>query len=350
MLPKARGVTGLKNDAGLRDFTFTLAAGQSFAPEVKGLALFIDQGPTTSGVLGLRLAEDDPEFEVKVGHYMHGRKFVRLFFRNKSAAPVTVHVLVTENPEFLALQPGGGSGAGLSDATLWDSLAHGNYRFYPFSSVPTLLHSSGGGSTALTGPELAIDSGAGAFKDRWVGERDPLNLLDENQSVPTAWNRQHRHRCLVMLQQMIGGTVDSWIGIGLGAYNVVPPYPVGVSAAVVNCALLYANGGTNTWELYVGRQAAKSAKLTLAGVGIPTFNAFQTYALEVRYFPGSRVEAYVDGVLGATQSDLTVLPDPAFFMDPIASLFVTTGNNAGADSTGSYMADMAAMFGFPGLV
>ncbi len=277
-----------------RAIPFTLAAGASAYFDCDSDSLYVSEGPTTPGELYFQLDDDGPELTFAQGAYARLWRFRRLRLRNASALAFSGVLMLSHDPDFFVMQPGGGSGGGGTLSDVAEGLGLVSARFYPFS-VLLPAAGSGGSTSVLRHPVGELDTGAVFAASKFRQTVEEFNGRQMWTDGATAfWGRRQRVRARVLVYTSTNGGDDDSIAavqLGLAAAHPLALQTIVRLSLVLNAAAAY------FFRLTVSNGVA-STSADLTGVAVPALN--RGYLLEIDFRPGQDVRAYVDGVLGAT--------------------------------------------------
>lgn len=218
-------------------------------------------------------------------------------------------------------------------------------RFYPFAALlnptPSVV---GPGVVQLFPPVLSMQSGVGANLTNEVAEDfsgfDPFNTgIGQNHGT-----RPLIVQCIVRNDFGVLGVLDQYMGLGYGSPQAGYPVPNPPNEAYIHVRF---NFPLNRWELVCAVAAGGITVQVMTGVPLVTLAA-PSHRLMIEFVPGQRVQGYVDGILGASQTNPILIPDfnagaPTYG----ASCFVSSGGGALNQIQASFCSLSVQCFGFP---
>jgi hypothetical protein len=278
-----------------RAIPYNLGPGAELVQDCDADRLYLNSGPDTPGELFVSLDDTTAEVTLTTGFFAVLWRFRRLKLVNRGAAALSGVLFVSADPNFFVIDAGsGGGGGGGASSDIGLELRHESARFYPFSVIPPAA-GSGGSTSVLQNPVVEVDTGAvvAASKTRQCVEQFNARQM-WNTGGLTFWDRRQRVRCRVLPYTVLnGGDADASAGIQIGlALN----HPLTVQDFIrLSMAFDSINGFFYRLQVSDG---VGMTDVALTGVGAPAVGT--AHELEFEFVPGDRVDAFVDGILGAT--------------------------------------------------
>jgi len=204
-------------------------------------------------------------------------------------------------------------------------------RVYPFSVMPTTERIDAQMHAVLEPPGLILGTvtpAANKIAEVRIEENLTYNFLT-GPSGEFWYQYATEIACTIGPQFPTQGSTTMFAGIEIGTFGQSPPFPSAPGVAVVQ---LRWNYGNTRWELVSAAGDGSAAQVAIL-TGSGTFTGpGATGRARLLYDPVNRkVQAYMNGVLGAEITDITKLPQFANMATPFfCGAFATSGVSAGA--------------------
>lgn len=198
----------------------------------------------------------------------------------------------------------------ITDPTFAGELRRRFLRTYPFDALLPNGVVSAGGTSVVTAPVVALDTGAstGTARMREMVENAQTSLAFRRGSE-TLWGVPWRVSAVCIVNGVLSADGTGYVGIELGSYGVAA-IPTGVHAQNVLQLVWHDNGGgLTTIQLRVQRGDSATAT-TVLDVVTGSNPLARANRFELEYMPFEYVIAFVNGLEVGRVTNPSLLPVP----------------------------------------
>lgn len=212
-------------------------------------------------------------------------------------------------------------------------------RIYPFSTAPVVERNSGGFTTQTVEPPALILEATTQGANKITEARIEELLTGDFLLGPNGehWSRYTQEiACTLTRGVAFTQTATMYVGIEIGSMGQNPPFPVNAVSGFPLAQLRWSFGNSR-WELVSSTGDGINQIAIVPLTGLPAAATQNTGSrLRLLYDPfAPKLQAFVDGVLGAEITDPSKLPQFANGMTSalIMGAFLTTGTSGGTVRT-----------------